>query len=131
VHSFNLCLRVIGTGWLEKHLKVISGLPRLALLIALSSGDELLIEVTNIFVVDTLITAGSDCDLRGRHFNPPLVAFGAPLHALAEAAFPLLCTKMAPIASSPKACLVAMPGAPSWSLVDHSRAYAPRFNNSW
>jgi hypothetical protein len=61
----------------------------------------------------------TDCDSLGPLLQPPLVTFGAPLHALigclggapqlpSGATFPLLCTKTAPTASSPKACLVAM-----------------------
>jgi hypothetical protein len=56
---------VIGTGCLEKLLKVVSGLLRLALEIMLSSSDELLIRVANILVVVTLIVAGGDRDSLG------------------------------------------------------------------
>jgi hypothetical protein len=71
-------VRVIGTGRLEKLLEVVSGLLRLALEITLNSDDELLLGVTNILVVVTLVTAGSGRGHLGRHFGPPLVAFGAP-----------------------------------------------------
>jgi hypothetical protein len=73
---------VIGIGCLKKLLEVISRLSRLALEITLSSGDELLIRVTNILVIVTLVTSGSDHDSLGLLLRPPLVAFGAPLHAL-------------------------------------------------
>jgi hypothetical protein len=61
---------------------VISGLSRLALEIALSSDNKLLIGVTNILVIVTLVVAGSDHDSLGLPLWPPFVAFGAPLHSL-------------------------------------------------
>jgi hypothetical protein len=66
---------VIGIGCLKKLLKVISGLPHLAHEIALSSGDELLIGVTNILIVVTLIAAGRDRDLLGSPLQPLLSLF--------------------------------------------------------
>jgi hypothetical protein len=58
------------------------GLSCLALEITLSSGEELLIRVTNILVIVTLVTASSDRDSLGPPLWPPLVAFGTPLHTL-------------------------------------------------
>jgi hypothetical protein len=75
-------VRVIGTGCLEKLLKVVSGLPCLVLKITLSSGDELLIGVTNILVVVTLVAASGDHDSLRPPLQPLFVAFGTPLHAL-------------------------------------------------
>jgi hypothetical protein len=74
---------MIGTGYLEKLLEVISGLPRLALEVSLSSGDELLFRVADLLVVATLITAGNHHDSLESLFQPPLVAFGSLLCALA------------------------------------------------
>jgi hypothetical protein len=99
-------VRVIGTGYHDKLLEVISGLPHLAPKIALSSGDELLIGITNVLVVITLVAASSDHDSLGLLLQPLLVAFGAPLHALIGclggtprplpgATFPLFYMKMA------------------------------------
>jgi hypothetical protein len=63
-------VRMIGIGCLEKLLKVISILPRLAL------------EVT-LLVIMPLITAGGDRDsLPPPPLRPPLVAFGAPVCAI-------------------------------------------------
>jgi hypothetical protein len=62
-------VRMIGIGCLEKLLKVISILPRLAL------------EVT-LLVIMPLITAGGDRDSLGPPLRPPLVAFGAPVCAI-------------------------------------------------
>jgi hypothetical protein len=76
-------VRMIGTGCLEKHLEVISGLPRLALEVALSSGDKLLVGVIGILVIVTLIIAASDRDSLEPSFCPLLVTFGALLCALA------------------------------------------------
>jgi hypothetical protein len=73
---------VIGTGCLEKLLKVVSGVSRLLLEIALSSGDELLIRVANITVVVTHVAAVDDHDSLGPPLQPPFVAFGTPLQAL-------------------------------------------------
>jgi hypothetical protein len=70
-------VRVIGIGSLEKLLEVFSGLSRLALEIALSSSDELLVRVTNILVVVALIAAGGDRDSLGLPFQPPFFSFGA------------------------------------------------------
>jgi hypothetical protein len=56
---------VIWIGCLEKLLKVVGGLPRLAPEITLSSGDELLVVVANILVILTLIIAGGDRDSLG------------------------------------------------------------------
>jgi hypothetical protein len=112
---------MIGVGFFEKLLEVIGGLPRLVLKITLGSGDELLIGVTSVPVVITFITASGNHDSLGPPLWPPLVASGAPLRTqpllvtLVDAprlppgaAFPLLYMKMAPTASSPEACLVAM-----------------------
>jgi hypothetical protein len=75
-------VRVIGIGSLEKLLEVFSGLSRLALEIALSSSDELLVRVTNILVVVALIAAGGDRDSLGLPFRPPFFLFWRPLCAL-------------------------------------------------
>jgi hypothetical protein len=74
---------MIGTGCLGKLLKVISWLPHLVLEVTLSSGDELLIRVIGLLVIVTLVAACSDHDLLEPPFWPPLIAFGAPLCALA------------------------------------------------
>jgi hypothetical protein len=76
-------VRMIGIGCLKKLLEVISGLPRLAFEVVLHGGDELLVGVTDFLVVIPLIIAGSDCDSLGPPLLLPLVAFGAPLCALA------------------------------------------------
>jgi hypothetical protein len=52
-----------------------------ALEVALRYSEELLIGVTSLLIIIPLITAGSDCDSLGLPFQPPLVAFGAPLTA--------------------------------------------------
>jgi hypothetical protein len=52
-----------------------------ALEVALRYSDELLSGVTSLLIIIPLITAGSDCDSLGLPFQPPLVAFGAPLAA--------------------------------------------------
>jgi hypothetical protein len=115
-------VRMIGVGCFEKLLEVISGLPHLALKIVFGSGDELLIGVASILIVITFVTAGGDHNSLEPPLRPPLVASGAPLctligwlsqrpptpRLLLGAAFPLLYTKMALIASSPVACMVAM-----------------------
>jgi hypothetical protein len=97
---------VIGTGCLEKLLKVISGLSCQELEITLSSGNELLIGVTNILVIVTLVIAGSDHDSLGPPLWPPFIAFGAPLHTLTEGHFPTVLYENGP------GCLLArgMPG---------------------
>jgi hypothetical protein len=73
---------MIGIGCLEKLLEVINRLSCRALEIVHGSGDELLIGVTNIFVVVTLITAGSDRNSLGSLLQAPLIAFGASLCTL-------------------------------------------------
>jgi hypothetical protein len=75
-------VRVIGTGCLKKLVEVVSRLPCPALEIALSSGDELLIGVTNILIIVTLVTDGSVRDSLGPPLQPPFVACGTPLHTL-------------------------------------------------
>jgi hypothetical protein len=73
---------MIGTGCLEKVLEVISGLPRLAHGVILDSGSELLVEVANLLVVVTLVSAGSDHNSLWLTFSPPfmlLVPLFAPL----------------------------------------------------
>jgi hypothetical protein len=100
---------------------VIGGLPHLALKITLDSDDKLLVGVASVLVVITFISTGGDCDSLGPLLRPPFVTSGAPLQTLVScfgqrplprlppgAAFPLLCTKMAPTASSLEACLVVM-----------------------
>jgi hypothetical protein len=69
-------------GHLEKLLEVISGLPWLVLQVVLRGDDELLIRVTDLLVVVTLITDGSDRDSLGLPLQPPLVAFGTALCVL-------------------------------------------------
>jgi hypothetical protein len=73
---------MIGTCRLEKLLEVITGLPRLALEVALSGGNELLIGIADIIVIITQVVAGSDRDLLGPFLQSPLVALGTPLRAL-------------------------------------------------
>jgi hypothetical protein len=63
---------MIEAGGLKKLLEVISGLPHLALEVTLSSGDELLVGVTDLLVIVTLIAVGSDHDLLGLLFRAPL-----------------------------------------------------------
>jgi hypothetical protein len=61
---------MIGTCCLEKLLKVISGLSRLALEVVLNSGDDLFVGVTDLLVVITLVAAGSDLDSLEPPFQP-------------------------------------------------------------
>jgi hypothetical protein len=77
-------VHMVGTGRFVKLLKVIIGRTRLVLEVALSSGNKLLIRVIGLLVIAARIAAGSDCNLLGSSLWPPLVAFGAPLHALAD-----------------------------------------------
>jgi hypothetical protein len=48
---------MIGAGCLKKLLEVIGGLSRLALEVALSNGDELLVGVIGVLVIVDLIAA--------------------------------------------------------------------------
>jgi hypothetical protein len=82
---------MVGAGRFVKLLKVIIGRTRLVLEVALSSGNKLLIRVIGLLVIAARIAAGSDCNLLGSSLWPPLIAFGAPLHALAD------CLKGAPL----------------------------------
>jgi hypothetical protein len=81
--------------------------------------DELLIRVADVLIVITFITVGGVRDSLGLPLWPPLVASGGPLCNLVScfgqclrpppgATLPVLYTKMAPTASSPEACLVAI-----------------------
>jgi hypothetical protein len=72
-----------GVGRLEKLFEMIDGLPRLELEVALGSGNELLVRIVSLLVVVTPVATGNDCDALGSPLWPPLVAFGAPLCALA------------------------------------------------
>jgi hypothetical protein len=73
---------MIGAGCLQKLLKVIGGQSCLSLDLALGGGNELLVGVTNIFVLVTLVASGGDHDSLGSPQWPPLVASGAPFYAL-------------------------------------------------
>jgi hypothetical protein len=84
---------MIWIGCVEKLLEVIRWLSRLTFKITLGNGNELLIGVAGVLIVITFVATGGDHHTLG---PPP------------EASFPLLHTKMAPTASSPEACLVAM-----------------------
>jgi hypothetical protein len=110
---------MIWVGSFEKLLKMIHRLPRLAFKITLGSSNELLIGVTGVLIVVTFVVASGNRDSLGPLLWPPLVTsgttlltlvscFGSPPQPLPGAAFPLLCTKMAPTTSSPEVCLVAM-----------------------
>jgi hypothetical protein len=73
---------MVGTGCLEKLLKVISRLSRLAFEVALGGGDELLIGIIGILVVVSLITLVVTVTRWVTAWGP-LVDFGAPLCTLA------------------------------------------------
>jgi hypothetical protein len=94
-------VHVIGTGSLEKLLKVVSGLPHLELKIMLSNSDELLVRVTDILFVVTLIVTGSESDSLGPLlrtllsllvplFTPLSVVLGGTSRLPPGATFPLL-----------------------------------------
>jgi hypothetical protein len=110
---------MIWARFLEKLLKVIRGLLRLALKITLGGSYELLIGVASAYIIIVLIVASGDRDSLGPSPWPPLVALGASFCSVVHgcgrssrappmAAFPLFCTKIAPTASLLDACLVAM-----------------------
>jgi hypothetical protein len=61
---------MVGTGCLEKLLKVIGRLSRLAFEVALGGGDEILVEIIGILVVVALVTVGSDRDPLGHRLGP-------------------------------------------------------------
>jgi hypothetical protein len=63
---------------LEKLLKVIYGLPRLAYEIMFDIDDELLIRVADVLIIITFITVGGIHDSLGLPLWPPLVAFWCP-----------------------------------------------------
>jgi hypothetical protein len=67
-------VHMIWAGCFEKLFEVISELPRLALRIALSSGDKLHVKFASVLVVVTLIIACGDCDSLWSPLRPPLVA---------------------------------------------------------
>jgi hypothetical protein len=69
---------MIGVGCLKKVLNVVGRLPRLALEVMLSSGNELLVGVIVLVVNVARVIAGSDCESLGSSLWPPLVAFGGP-----------------------------------------------------
>jgi hypothetical protein len=110
---------MIRASFFEKLLKVVCGLLRVTFKISLGGDNELLIGVAGVLVIATFVATGGDRDSLGPLPQLLLVTFGAPLHnpvnyfgwrplPLLGATFPLLYMKMAPIASSPEACLVAM-----------------------
>jgi hypothetical protein len=110
---------MVGASCLEKLLEVIGRLPLLALEGVLGSGNELLIGIIGLLVVVPLITSGSDCNPLGLPLWPPLVAFGAPLHAFADCLAwcpsaaardhpPIALNENSPTTSSPEVCLVVM-----------------------
>jgi hypothetical protein len=80
--SNGVCM--VGASRFEKLLKVIGLMPRLALEVTLSNGNNLLVRVIGHLVVAALIIAGSHCDSLGSPLWPPLVAFGVPHHALTD-----------------------------------------------
>jgi hypothetical protein len=64
-------VRMVGAGCFEKLLKVIGGLPCVTIEVALSNGNELLVKVVGLLVVDALTVAGSDCNSFGSPLWPP------------------------------------------------------------
>jgi hypothetical protein len=52
--------------------------------VTLSNGDELLVRVTDLLVIDTLFAVGSDHNSLGSPLQSPLVTFGTFLGALAS-----------------------------------------------
>jgi hypothetical protein len=74
-------VRVVWASHLEKFLKVINRLSRLALEITLGGSGVFLIGVTHLLaVVAIVVTASSNCDALGRRFGPFLL----PLELLLE-----------------------------------------------
>jgi hypothetical protein len=63
---------IIGAGCLKRILKVINRLSHLALKV-------IIIVVVGLLVVVALAAVGSDCDMLGSPFWPPLVSLGTPL----------------------------------------------------
>jgi hypothetical protein len=110
---------MIWAGHLEELFKVISRLQRLVLEVALSDSDVFFIGVINLLIVVILIVASSNGNSLGAPLWPPLIAFGASIHAFAGGLgqcpsaidggrLPLPSTKKALTASSPESCQVAM-----------------------
>jgi hypothetical protein len=110
---------MVWVGCFEKLFEVIGGLSRLVLRIELGSGDELLLEVTDVLVVLALVAAGGDCDPLWSLLRPSLVASSTTPctivccldwcpRQLLGAALVLLCMKTSLTASSKEACLVAI-----------------------
>jgi hypothetical protein len=98
---------------------VIHGQPRLTLKITLGGSHELLIGVTSILVIIILVMTGGNHNSLGPPPQPLVIALDAlfvPLSVAVfdaprppfRAAFPLLCMKTTPTASSLEACLVVM-----------------------
>jgi hypothetical protein len=75
---------MVGAGRLEKLLKVIGRLPRLALEVTVGRGDMFFIGVISFLVVVALITTSSNCDLLGAPLWPPLIVFGATIDTFAS-----------------------------------------------
>jgi hypothetical protein len=71
-------VHMVRVGRFEKLLEVIGGLSCLALEVALSSVNKLLIEVVGLLIVATFVTAGSDRSSLG---SPPLPLLFMPLPA--------------------------------------------------
>jgi hypothetical protein len=92
---------MVWAGHLEKPLEVISRLSSLALEVALGHGDMFFIGVINFLAVVALIAASSNYDLLGALVWPPLIVFGAPLHAFASSLRRCLSTANEAIFPSP------------------------------
>jgi hypothetical protein len=112
-------VRIVWAGHLEKLLDVIGMLSRLVLEIVLNDSDVFLVRVIDLLVVVIIVVASNNHDSLGSHFGPliPSVALLlAPLlTALGSAprlplgpTFPEPWAKMAPTASSPGVCRVAI-----------------------
>jgi hypothetical protein len=110
---------MIWAGCFKKLFEVIGGLPCLVLRIALRGNDELLVEVASVLVVIALVAVGHDRDSLWSPLRPPLVACSTLLAPVSVAlvcalrlplgtSLVLLYMKIAPTASSPEACLVAI-----------------------
>jgi hypothetical protein len=55
----------------------------MSLCLTLSGIDVFFIRVVSLLIVVTLVAANNNCDPLGAPLWPPLIAFGAPLHAFA------------------------------------------------
>jgi hypothetical protein len=92
---------MIWARFLEKLLKVIRGLLRLALKITHGGSYELLIEVASTFIIIVLIVAGGDRDSLGPSPWPPLVTLGASFCSVVHG-----CGRSSPCAA--RGCLPAV-----------------------